>query len=103
MYNETYDTVIIFFMEYEDFRNLLTVVKTTFALSENKCNNLLERIKSFYPDYRDNLVDVPEEAIIEESKPVIQEYIIAVDKLSLSIDFYLNRLKATVNQDINLE
>ena len=68
-----------------------------------KCNDLLERIKSFYPDYQDNLIAVPEEAIIEESKPVIQEYIIAVDKLSLSVDFYLNRLKATVNQDISLE
>ena len=103
MYNEAYDTVIIFFMEYEDFRNLLNVVKTTFSLSENKCNDLLERIRSFYPDYQDNLIAVPKEVIIEESKPIIQEYVIAVDKLSLSVDFYLNHLKATVNQDIKLE
>ena len=103
MYNETYNSVIIFFMEYEDFRNLLNVIKTTFALSENKCNNLLENIKSFYPDYQDNLIAVPKEEIVEESKPIIQEYAIAVDKLSLSVDFYLNRLKATVNQDVGLE
>ena len=65
MYNETYNSVIIFFMEYEDFRNLLNVIKTTFALSENKCNNLLENIKSFYPDYQDNLIAVQKEEIIE--------------------------------------
>lgn len=103
MYNEAYNTVIIFFMEYEDFKNLLTVVRATFTLSENKCNDLLQSIKSFYPDYQDNLIAVPKEAIIQESKPIIKEYIIAVDKLSLSVDFYLNHLTVTVDQDIKLK